>query len=87
MLNVKPLHNKVIVQPKETETTTKGGIIIPDTAKEKPQKGIVVAKGTNKDLVVKVNDQVLFAKYAGSEIEINDQKYIIMREDEILAII
>lgn len=86
-IDVKPLHNKIIVQPQEATTMSKGGIIIPDTAKEKPQKGVVVAIGTSKDLVVKVNNEILFGKYAGIEIELNDEKYLIMREDEILAII
>ena len=85
-----PLHDRVIVQPEEAEQKTKGGIIIPDTAKEKPQRGIVMAAGPGKKdepVVVKTGDTVLYDKYAGTEIQIEGQDYLIMRESDILAIV
>lgn len=89
-LNVKPLHDRVIVQPAPAESKTAGGIIIPDTAKEKPQKGNVVAVGTGKKdepITVKVGDTVLYGKYSGTEINIDGNDLLIMRESDILAII
>lgn len=85
-----PLLDRVIVQPEEAEQKTKGGIIIPDTAKEKPQRGIVMAAGPGKKdepVVVKTGDTVLYDKYAGTEIQIEGQDYLIMRESDILAIV
>ena len=79
-----------MVQPSTPETVTKGGIIIPDTAKEKPQKGIVVAAGPGKKdepVTVKVGDSVLYGKYAGTEITVDGQEYLIMREADIFAIL
>jgi chaperonin GroES len=89
-VNVKPLHDRVIVKPAEKAEKTAGGIIIPDTAQEKPQQGEVVAVGNGKvdePLTVKVGDTILFAKYSGTEIEIEGQKLLLMRESDIFAII
>lgn len=89
-VNVKPLADRVLVEPAAAEQKTAGGIIIPDTAKEKPQKGTVVAVGTGKKdepLTVKVGDQVLYGKYAGTEITIEGKDYLIVRESDILAVI
>lgn len=89
-VNVKPLADRVLVEPAEAEEKTTGGIIIPDTAKEKPQKGTVVAVGSGKKdepLTVKEGDKVLYGKYAGTEINIEDKEYLIMRESDIFAII
>lgn len=85
-----PLHDRVIVQPAETEQQTKGGIIIPDTAKEKPQRGIVIAAGPGKKdepVTVKTGDTVLYGKYAGTEIQIDGKDLLIMRESDIFAIL
>ncbi len=94
-MNIRPLQDRVIVKRIEEEEKTAGGIIIPDTAKEKPQEGEVVAVGKGKadedgkvtPLDVKVNDRVLFGKYAGSEITLDGEEHIIMREDDILGIV
>lgn len=92
---LKPLADRVLVKRLEAEETTKGGIVLPDTAKEKPQKGevmevgpgVVTDEGKVKSLQVKKGDKVLFGKYAGNEVEIDGENYLIMREDDILAII
>jgi chaperonin GroES len=89
-LKIKPLADRVIVEPDVAEEKTAGGIIIPDTAKEKPQKGTVVAVGTGKKdepMTVKVGDAVLYGKYAGTEITIDGMTYLIMRESDIFAVI
>lgn len=94
-MKVKPLHDRVIVQRAEEEEKTKGGIIIPDTAKEKPIEGKVIAVGTgkvNKDgkkvpPEVKKSDRILYAKYGGTEVKIDGEEYLIMKEDDILAVI
>jgi len=89
-LSIKPLADRVIVKPAAAEEKTKGGIIIPDTAKEKPQKGTVVAAGPGKKdepVTVKEGDTVLYGKYAGSEITVEGEDYLIMRESDILAIV
>ena len=89
-LNVTPLHDRVIVKPAPAEEKTAGGIIIPDTAKEKPQKGIILAAGPGKKdepVTVKVGDKVLYGKYAGTEITIEGEDLLIMRESDILAIV
>ncbi|HEU4609321.1 MAG TPA: co-chaperone GroES [Chitinophagaceae bacterium] len=88
--SITPLHDRVIVKPAAAETKTAGGIIIPDTAKEKPQRGVVVAAGPGKKdepVTVKPGDTVLYGKYAGTEISIDGEDLIIMRESDILAII
>lgn len=87
---VTPLHDRVIVRPQEQETKTAAGIIIPDTAKEKPVKGVVVSCGKGKKdepMTVKQKDIVLYGKHAGSDIEIDGEKLLIMRESDILAIL
>lgn len=89
-MNIKPLADRVVVQPSAAEEKTAGGIIIPDTAKEKPQRGTVVAVGPGKKdepLSVKEGDAVLYGKYAGTEINISGEDYLILRESDILAII
>lgn len=89
-MNITPLRDNVIVKPNPVETTTKSGIIIPDSAKEKPIKGEVIACGKGKKddpLTVKKGDIILYGKHSGKEIEIDDNKYLIMTEAEILAII
>jgi len=94
-MKVRPLHDQVIVQRLEEEERTKGGIIIPDTAKEKPIEGKVIAVGTGRNkkdgtkipLEVKKGNRVLYAKYAGTEVKIDGEEYLIMKEDDILAII
>ena len=91
---VRPLHDRVIVQRIEEEEKSKGGIIIPDTAKEKPQEGRVTAAGPGRHedgklvpLDVKAGDRIIFSKYAGTEIKLNGEEHLIMREDDILGII
>ncbi|QTA92779.1 co-chaperone GroES [Desulfonema magnum] len=94
-MNLKPLQDRILVQRVEEETKTKGGIIIPDTAKEKPAEGKIVAVGIGKldkdgnriALEVKVGDRVLFGKYSGTEVKIEGEEYLIMREDDVLGII
>ena len=89
-LNIKPLADRVVVEAAEAEEKTASGIIIPDTAKEKPQKGIVIAVGTGKvdePLTVKAGDTILYGKYAGTEVTIDGKEYLIMRESDIFAII
>jgi len=91
---IRPLHDRVIIKRLDEEEQIRGGIIIPDTAREKPQQGEVIAAGegkfredgTRQPLDVKAGDRVLFGKYSGSEVKIDDEEYIIMREDEILGI-
>jgi chaperonin GroES len=94
-MKIKPLQDRVIVKRIEEEEKSKGGIIIPDSAKEKPQEGRVVAVGKGKvdehgkitPMDVKVNDRVLFGKYSGTEINIDDEEHLIMREDDILGVV
>ncbi len=94
-MKIRPLQDRVIVQRMDEEETTKGGIIIPDTAKEKPQEGKVIAVGKGKvgddgkviPLDVKAGDKILFGKYAGTEVKIEGEDHIIMREDDILGVI
>src|SRR5947209_17806593 len=91
---IRPLHDRVIIKRLEEAEQVRGGIIIPDTAKEKPQQGKVIAAGegkfrddgTRQPLDVKAGDRVLFGKYSGSEVKIDDQDYLILREDEILGV-
>jgi len=94
-MRIRPLHDRIIVKRTEEEEKTKGGIIIPDTAKEKPAEGKVIAvgegrikkDGTKIPLDVKVGDRILFSKYAGTEVKIDGEEHLMMREDDILAVI
>ena len=89
-MTIKPLSDRVLIEPAEAEVKTAGGIIIPDSAKEKPLKGKVVATGNgtkDEEMVVKVGDTVLYGKYAGTEIEVDGAKYLMMRQSDILAIV
>lgn len=89
-MNITPLADRVLIQPAPAETKTVGGIIIPDTAKEKPLKGTVIAVGggtKDETMVLKAGDQVLYGKYAGTEIDNEGQKLLIMRQSDVLAII
>ena len=89
-LSITPLHDRVIVQPAAAEEKTAGGIIIPDTANEKPQRGVVIAAGPGKKdepVTVKTGDTVLYGKYSGTEISIDGEDFLIMRESDILAIV
>ena len=94
-MKIKPLHDRVLVKRVSSEEKTAGGLIIPDTAKEKPQEGVVVAVGSGKvldggkvrSLEVKDGNRILFGKYSGSEIKIDGEEHLILREDEVLAIL
>jgi chaperonin GroES len=94
-MKIRPLHDRVILKRLEEETVSKGGIIIPDSAKEKPAQGKVIAVGTGKvlengtkiEMNVKVNDRVLFSKYAGTEVKIEGEEFLIMLEDDLLGVI
>ena len=89
-LNIKPLSDRVLIEPVAAETQTASGIFIPDTAKEKPQKGIIVAVGPGKKdepMTVKVGDSVLYGKYSGTEITVEGKEYLIMRESDIYAVV
>ncbi|MBI5184086.1 MAG: co-chaperone GroES [Nitrospinae bacterium] len=94
-MNIRPLQDRVLVKPLEEKEAKKGGIIIPDTAKEKPQEGEIIAVGSGKiiedgkrqPLEVKKGDRVIYGKYAGTEVKIEDAEYLLMREDDILGIL
>jgi chaperonin GroES len=94
-VNIRPLGDRVLIHPAEAKETMKGGIIIPDSAKEKPQEGAVVAAGPGKILEdgkirpmsVKKGDKVIYSKYAGSEVKLDGEEYLLMREDDILGIV
>jgi len=94
-MKIRPLHDRILVERLEEQEEKRGGIIIPDTAKEKPQEGKVIAVGTGKvtdegkrlGLDVKVGDKILFGKYSGSEVKVDDKDYLILREEDILAIL
>ena len=94
-MNIKPLADRVVIRPAEPEETVQGGLIIPDTAKEKPQKGEVIAVGPGKasdtgeivKMTVKVKDTVLYGKYSGTEVTVDGEEYLIVRESDILAIV
>jgi len=94
-MKLRPLQDRILVQRVEEETTTKGGIIIPDTAKEKPAEGKVIAVGNGKvgedgkrvPLEIKAGDRILFGKYAGTEVKIEGEEFLIMREDDVLGVI
>ena len=88
-MNIKPLADRVLIQPAAAEEKTVSGIIIPDSAKEKPLKGHVIAVGTgtkDEEMVLKAGDSVLFGKYAGTELDLEGEKYLIMRQSDVLAI-
>ena len=89
-MNIKPLADRVLVKPAPAEEKTIGGIIIPDTAKEKPLKGEVLATGNgtkDEEMVLKVGDTVLYGKYAGTEVELEGEKYLIMHQGDVLAVL
>jgi chaperonin GroES len=94
-MTVRPLHDRIIIKRVEEKESIKGGIIIPDSAKEKPQEGLVIAVGNGKKteegkvipLDVKAGDRILFGKYSGTEIKLDNQEYLILREDEVLGIL
>ena len=89
-MNIRPLADRVLILPQPAEENTIGGIIIPDTAKEKPLQGKVVAVGNgtkDEEMVIAVGDQVLYGKYAGTEVEFEGEKYLIMRQSDVLAIL
>lgn len=94
-INIRPLHDRVVVRRLEEERTTAGGIVIPDSATEKPMRGEVVAVGEGKildngdarALAVKVGDTILFGKYSGTEIKLNGEELVVMREDDIMAVV
>ena len=89
-MNIKPLADRVLVKPAAAEEKTVAGIIIPDTAKEKPLKGEVLAVGNgtkDEDMVLKVGDTVLYGKYSGNEVELDGEKYLIMRQSDVLAVL
>lgn len=86
MLQFRPLDDRVLVRPLQPEEVTRGGLIIPDTAKEKPQEGRVVAVGTDENLQVKVGDRILYAKYAGTEIKLNGEEHIVINRNDILGV-
>lgn len=89
-ITIRPLADRVVVEPSPAETQTASGIIIPDTAKEKPQQGVIVAAGNGKPdepMTVKVGDKVLYGKYSGTELKWEGKDYLIMRESDILAIV
>lgn len=94
-MSIKPMEDRILVKPLEAQETRKGGIIIPDSAKEKPEEGKVVAvgpgkvleSGAKKPVGVKKGDKVLFAKYAGTEVTISGEKHLILREDDVLAVV
>ena len=87
---IKPLADRVVIEPQEAQTKTASGLFIPDTAKEKPQQGVIVAAGPGKKdepMEVKVGDVVLYGKYAGTEVTLDDKKYLIVKQSDILAVI
>ena len=94
-LNLRPLNDKIVVQRREAEETTKGGIVLPDAAKEKPKEGVVVAVGSGRlltngeraSLQLQEQDRVLFTSYAGTEVKVDGEEYLIMNEDDVLAVV
>lgn len=89
-MNIKPLADRVLILPTAAEEVTMGGIIIPDTAKEKPLQGTVLAVGNgtkDEEMVLKANDTVLYGKYSGTEVELDGEKYLIMRQSDVLAVL
>ena len=93
-MNIKPLGDRIVIKVLKEEERTKGGIVLPDTAKEKPQKGEVVAVGSGEiidgkkvPLEVKVGDKIIFSKYAGTEVKLDEEEYLILRQSDVLAIL
>lgn len=93
-MNIKPLGDRIVIKVLENEEKTKGGIVLPDTAKEKPQKGEVLAVGSGEiidgkkvPLEVKVGDKIIYSKYAGTEVKLDDEEYLIIRQSDVLAIL
>jgi chaperonin GroES len=94
-MNIRPLHDRVVIKRMEEETTSPGGIVIPDSATEKPVRGEVIAVGKGKilengdvrPLDLKAGDKILFGKYSGTEVKVDDQDYLVMREDDVMAVI
>ena len=94
-IKFRPMDDRVLVEPREADKTTAGGIILPDTAKEKPQRGVVMAIGSGKlldsghrgEMSVKLGDEVFYGKYSGTEVEFGSDKYVVLRESDILAIV
>jgi len=94
-MNIRPLHDRVVIKRMEEETTSPGGIVIPDSAAEKPVRGEVIAVGKGKilengdvrPLDLKAGDKILFGKYSGTEVKVDDQDYLVMREDDVMAVI
>ena len=94
-MNIRPLHDRVVIKRMEEETTSPGGIVIPDSATEKPVRGQVIAVGKGKilengdvrPLDLKAGDKILFGKYSGTEVKVDDQDYLVMREDDVMAVI
>ena len=93
-MNIKPLGDRIVIKVLEKEEKTKGGLVLPDTAKEKPQKGEVLAVGSGEiiegkkvPLEVKVGDEIIFSKYAGTEVKLDDEEYLIIRQSDVLAIL
>ena len=87
---IKPLADRVLIEPKEAETKTAAGIYIPDTAKEKPQHGKIMATGNgtkDEEMILKEGDEVLYGKYSGTELEFDGQKYLMMRQSDVLAVV
>ncbi len=94
-MSLRPLHDRILVQRLEAEETAQGGLIIPDTAKEKPQEGIIKAVGNGKvldngkrlEMTLKSGERILFGKYSGSEVRLDDEEYLIMKEEDVLAVL
>lgn len=93
-MNIKPLGDRVVIQVREEEETTKSGIVLPDAAKEKPQEGVVLAVGSGEvvdgkkvELEVKEGDKIIFSKYAGTEVKVDGEEYLILRQNDILAVL
>jgi chaperonin GroES len=84
-INIQPMGTRVLIQPLEQESKTSSGLLLPETAKEKPQTGLVVAIGDDEEIKLKVNDKVLFAKYSGTEFKMNGTEYLLLEENDVLA--
>jgi chaperonin GroES len=84
-INIQPMGTRILIQPLEQESKTSSGLLLPETAKEKPQTGLVVAIGDDEEIKLKVNDKVLFAKYSGTEFKMNGTEYLLLEENDVLA--